>query len=746
MPSREIRTTLAIDGDKKFALAMKDAAREMRVMESELKLVAAEFKSTDDAQKYYSERSRILKDEVEHQKETVRALTKAVEESKEVFGKAARETNGYRIELNNAKSKLEDLKRASEQADKEVEEFGRDSKKVGRQIADGIGDGVEEAADEMDGMFDRISDGLESLKGMAGVQIAGQVGEFVINAAQALGSFVAVNADLNRQIAIAQFNVEQTGQNWDKINALAIRATAVTGDYEAALEAVSHLSQVGFDDVGLFGAAVDAIIGVSIRSQNALNFEGLAESFRESIKTKTPAGQYAEAIEAVLGEAAVDEVTKAFEGTKSTEELIEVALGYLTRAGAQTTTRDWMAENAELVDYTTKTTELTLAWAELAEELTPAVTEVISWLKTAVNETSNFVKEYKTARQGFVDLGTEIGETAGAAAAGILPESVRDAGKQTVYLDPTTGKLTDLETGEEVKGGLEQLAEDWTKFWTDFQNGWNLWKEAGKTVVGWVETGIADTKEWLSDPDGEVANFKTELENMWSQWEEAGQAAIDWIKNALETAFGWVGDLIDFFSYKETDPIYMENVGNSLDDLKAELGSFDDTRKRTAAENQAIFDKYDDNDLGVQKLYQEIDAMYRMLGMDFGVTLKTETEENGRSAGMAAADALSEAETSAETAGKNFGIAFGNGILRAQPEVMRNLAMMLGGINSVLNQPAGVPSYSVFSGAGGGNPNQTASNRGMAVLEIDGHTAGRLLYGGVSEEGARRTRTMITVG
>ena len=746
MPSREIRTTLAIDGDKKFAQAMKDAAQEMRVLQTELGAISAEFKETNDSQKYFAQRGDVLKRELAQQEEIVNALNGALKDSVEKYGAASREANGYRIQLNNAQAKMHDLRRASQQADKEMEEFGRDSKKVGRQIADGIGDGVEEAADEMDGMFDRISDGLESLKGMAGVQIAGQVGEFVINAAQALGSFVADNADLNRQIAIAQFNVEQTGQNWDKINTLAIRATAVTGDYEAALEAVSHLSQVGFDDVGLFGAAVDALAGIAIKTGNALSFESLAEGFRETIKTKTPAGSYAEAVEAVLGEAAADEVTKAFEGTKSTKELIEVALGYLTEAGAQTTMRDWVAENAELVDYTTKTTELTLAWAELAEELTPAVTEVISWLKTAVNETSNFVKEYKTARQGFVDLGTEIGETAGAAAAGILPESVRDAGKQTVYLDPTTGKLTDLETGEEVKGGLEQLAEDWTKFWTDFQNGWNLWKEAGKTVVGWVETGIADTKEWLSDPDGEVANFKTELENMWSQWEEAGQAAIDWIKNALETAFGWVGDLIDFFSYKETDPIYMENVGNSLDDLKAELGSFDDTRKRTAAENQAIFDKYDANDLGVQKLYQEIDAMYRMLGMNFGVTLKTETEENGRSAGMAAADALSEAETSAETAGENFGIAFGNGILRAQPEVMRNLAMMLGGINSVLNQPAGVPSYSVFSGAGGGNPNQTAANRGMAVLEIDGHTAGRLLYGGVSEEGARRTRTMITVG
>lgn len=725
MPTRDIRTTLTVDGDKKFAKAMKDAAQEMRVLKSELGEISAEFKETNDAQTYFAKRGDVLKRELAQQEEIINLLNGALKESIDKYGAASREANGYRIQLNNAQAKMHDLRRASQQADKEMEEFGRDSKKVGRQIADGIGDGVEEAADKMDGMFDNISASLESLKGMAGVSIAGQIGSFVVDAAQALGSFVADNADLNRQIAIAKFNVEQTGQNWDEINALAIRATAVTGDYDAALEAVSHLSQVGFDDVGLFGAAIDAIIGVSIRSQNALNFEGLAESFRESIKTKTPAGQYAEAIEAVLGEAAVDEVTKAFEGTKSTEELIEVALGYLTRAGAQTTTRDWMAENAELVEYTQKTAELTISWANLAKEVTPIVTEVTSWMVGIVDDMTAFVDGFNAGKKKREEFQEKYGIDLKSILLGILGPSVGP------YLEEA--KLAADERGAE-------LAE------AEIDTAWSMWEKAGKAAVEWVSTAVDNVEGWLSDPDGMLTDFSTKVETQWNQWKEAGQAAIDWIKNALETAFGWVGDLIDFFSYKETDPVYMDGMGSGLDDLKAELGSFDDTRKRTAAENQAIFDKYDANDLGVQKLYQEIDAMYRMLGMDFGVTLKTETEEDGRSAGMAAADALSEAETSAETAGENFGIAFGNGILRAQPEVMRNLAMMLGGINSVLNQPAGVPSYSVFSGAGGGNPNQTASNRGMAVLEIDGHTAGRLLYGGVSEEGARRTRTMITVG
>ena len=736
MPTREIRTTLAIDGDKKFAQAMKDAAQEMRVLQTELGAISAEFKETNDAQKYFAQRGDVLKRELAQQEEIVNALNGALKDSVEKYGAASREANGYRIQLNNAQAKMHDLRRASQQADKEMEEFGRDSKKVGRQIADGIGDGVEEAADEMDDMVQSIADSLESLKGMAGVSIAGQVGEFVVNAAQSLSSFVADNVDLNRQIAIAKFNVEQTGQNWDEINALAIRATAVTGDYDAALEAVSHLSQVGFDDVGLFGAAVDAILGVSIRTQNALNFEGLAESFRESIKTKTPAGQYAEAIEAVLGEAAVDEVTKAFEGTKSTEELIEVALGYLTRAGAQTTTRDWMAENAELVEYTQKQLEVTQGWASLAEDATWIVTEFMDLELWAIKELKKMVTNAETVYQDFL---TAMNDPEGTI---LNPEWNRKRNAEaypefanaleTGQFNTAEGTLNFFLEGlglkkpqEEQKLEIEMVNEDGSAETITLK----AISESASAIEA-AEKSVRNLYEMVGTADDWRSRSREDTLAMFEGFDLANEDVL-LLKNAVEE---WYATRAE---EKETNARLAESADAlaetaktdkmSVADLYEMVGTADDWQNRSRADTLAMFEGYDLANTDVQLLKSAVEEWYSIFGDG------TET-------------AMENAATTAETGGENFGLSFGNGILKAQPQVMRNLIMMLDGFNNILNQPAGAPGYSVYSGSGGGNPNQTASSRGMAVLEIDGHTAGRLLYGGVSEEGARRTRTMITVG
>lgn len=754
MPTRDIRTTLTVDGDKKFAKAMKDAAQEMRVLKSELGEISAEFKETNDAQTYFAKRGDVLKREIAKQEETINLLNEALKDSIDTYGKASREANGYRIQLNNAQAKMHDLRRASQQADKEMEEFGRDSKKVGRQIADGIGDGVEEAADGMDGMFSRISDGLESLKGMAGVQIGVQVASFVVDAAQALGSFVADNADLNRQMSFAKYNVEKAGFNWEEINKLAIRATAVTGDYETALEGISHLAQVGFKDADLVQVAVDALTGVSIMTGNALTFESLSESFRESIKTKAPTGAYAEAIEAVMGEAAVDEITKAFEGAKTPEDLIHIALGYLTEGGAQTAREEWETKNAEFISYQEKQIELSTKWAELATELTPIVTAFTDGMVTVVDAVIEWVKDAKEAIEWF---NTEFNEKIQPVITGAAEETAEGANLANDLVEQKNKQEAIKAAGGELagliyEGAEEKLAEELGSFEDIFGRGYDANMEIVQkydlTAPGVAE--IVDQIEALTEvmqtdtAEAEILRNTIALGFTGANIVSEGKEAFVEQNPGVAAFFGgfgkglgsfwsgmefWVNPskkLDEWFGTK-TKAEEAKIIAQSVAELYEMVGTSDDWQNRSRADTLAMFEGYDLTNTDVLLLKNAVEEWYSIFGDG------TET-------------AMENAATTAETGGENFGLSFGNGILKAQPQVMRNLAMMLGGINSVLNQPAGVPSYSVFSGAGGGNPNQTASNRGMAVLEIDGHTAGRLLYGGVSEEGARRTRTMITVG
>lgn len=724
MPTREIRTTLAIDGDKKFAQAMKDAAQEMRVLQTELGAISAEFKETNDAQKYFAQRGDVLKRELAQQEEIVNALNGALKDSVEKYGAASREANGYRIQLNNAQAKMHDLRRASQQADKEMEEFGRDSKKVGRQIADGIGDGVEEAADGMDGMFARISDGLESLKGMAGVQIGVQVASFVVDAAQALGSFVADNADLNRQMSFAKYNVEKAGFNWEEINQLAIRATAVTGDYETALEGISHLAQVGFKDADLVQVAVDALTGVSIMTGNALTFESLSESFRESIKTKAPTGAYAEAIEAVMGEAAVDEITKAFEGAKTPEDLIHIALGYLTEGGAQTAREEWETKNAEFLSYQEKQTELSTKWAELSTELTPIVTAFTDGMISVVDAVIEWVKDAKEAIEWF---STEFNEKIQPVITGAVEETAEGANLANDIVEQKNEQEAIKAAGGELagliyEGAEEKLTKELGSMEDIFGRGYDENMEIVKKY-DLTAPGVAEIVEQIEELT-EVMQTETAEGKLLRDTLTVAAIGANIANEIKETI---TGEEIEHGggagrSFGET-----EIIAKSVADLYEIVGTSDDWQNRSRADTLAMFEGYDLTNTDVLLLKNAVEEWYDF----FGDTTDT---------------ALENAATTAETGGENFGIAFGNGILKAQPHILASLGAIIASATSMLGMGVSTGSGYGSAGFGGGATNAAAANRGMAVLEIDGHTAGRLLYGGVSEEGARRTRTMITVG
>lgn len=671
MPVREIKTTLKIDGETKFKQALADAGREMQVLNSDLRAAKAEFAATGDEQRYLVQKSELLTSEVRQQEQIVEALGRAMREARDAYGDTARETDNYRIKLSNATAKMYDLRKASEEADRELKSFGRDSVRIGQQIENGIGDAAKEASDDLEDMFDKVSSDLGALKASIGVQTAIEIGGAVIDAWNAVSDFVADNNDLNRKKTQLIHNAEGYGISAEEIMELVSVIAGATGEMDSAMEAASNLAAAGFKDQEQRLATVRAMLGVYIASGSTLGISEIAESFLESINEGQATGTYAEALTKFAGMTS-EQVEGALSSAKTINERIELATAYLTEAGMQTKWTTYEASYSELLDYQHKQNELTLAWSELAEELTPLVTGITSGITVVVNHMTAFVDGFKT--------------------------------------------------------GVEKR----NQFLAD----------AGE----WLKTAVDDVAGMLSDPEGYLTDFATKVETQWNQWKEAGQAAIDWVKGALDTAFGWVDDLVDFFSHKESDPVYLETFGEGLDALKAELGSFEDTRNRTAAENQAIFDKYDANDLGVQKLYQEIDAIYRMLGMEFGVTLKETAAEDGKEAGNSLVEGMAESEENAKTAGKNFMIAVENGVIERAPHLYATLGTIMANAASILNQPVGVAGSSVYAGSGGGNPNQTAAAKSMAVLEIDGRTAGRLLYSGVSAEGARRTRTTMTIG
>ena len=106
---REIKTTIAVDGEQAFKRAINEANTSMKNLGTQLTLAQAQFRKDGDAMKLMETRSKALKGEIGQQEEIVRALEKAVTDSSKAYGENSEKTEKWEAELNRAKAKLINL-------------------------------------------------------------------------------------------------------------------------------------------------------------------------------------------------------------------------------------------------------------------------------------------------------------------------------------------------------------------------------------------------------------------------------------------------------------------------------------------------------------------------------------------------------------------------------------------------------------------------------------------------------------
>ena len=107
--AREIKTTIAVDGEAAFKRAINDANTSMRNLGTQLTLAQAQFKKDGDAMKLAETRSKALSSEIDQQEKIVAALEKAVEDSSKAYGENSEKAEKWQAELNRAKAKLVNL-------------------------------------------------------------------------------------------------------------------------------------------------------------------------------------------------------------------------------------------------------------------------------------------------------------------------------------------------------------------------------------------------------------------------------------------------------------------------------------------------------------------------------------------------------------------------------------------------------------------------------------------------------------
>ena len=102
MAERVIKTTIELDGEKAFKQAISGVNSELKVFDSELKLVASEFGTTGQGMKGLQATADVLTKKVEAQQAKVNALKTAVADSGKAYDEA-------KCKYSAAEQKLEEM-------------------------------------------------------------------------------------------------------------------------------------------------------------------------------------------------------------------------------------------------------------------------------------------------------------------------------------------------------------------------------------------------------------------------------------------------------------------------------------------------------------------------------------------------------------------------------------------------------------------------------------------------------------
>ena len=159
---------IGLEGEREFKRAITDINREMRVLGSEMKLVASSFDKNDKSAEALTARNQVLGKEIEAQKSKIETLRAALENSASSFGENDSRTKNWQIQLNNAGAELNRLEGELKANNDALSDFGNE--------VDGAGDDAKGAAKDagcLEGAVDDLGDEMNSTSGK--IRIFGDV-------------------------------------------------------------------------------------------------------------------------------------------------------------------------------------------------------------------------------------------------------------------------------------------------------------------------------------------------------------------------------------------------------------------------------------------------------------------------------------------------------------------------------------------------------------------------------------------
>lgn len=242
MPTPTIKTKIALDGEKEYKAALSDINSGLKVLDSEMKKVSAQFLDNGDSVEALSAKNDVLSRQISSQKEKIETLKAALQSSAQAYGESDSRTMKWQTSLNNAEADLSKLNHQLGENEKALEAAQRASQK-----STGLFGGLRDKFKSLTGESKGFGDAIGDVSGKLGVNLPGgaekalnSLGTINPAAVAAAGGFAALAAAIVKAEKALMDMTKKSAASADNILTL----SAQTGLSTKSLQEFSYASEL----------------------------------------------------------------------------------------------------------------------------------------------------------------------------------------------------------------------------------------------------------------------------------------------------------------------------------------------------------------------------------------------------------------------------------------------------------------------------------------------------------------------
>lgn len=498
---------IGVEGEREFKKALSGINEEMKLLGSEMKLVASEFDANDKSVDALSAKYGVMSKEVDAQRQKVDTLKDALAAASKEFGENDKRTKSWQKQLNLATADLNNMQKELRETKDELDNAGKNTSSFGDKLKDSL----KKAASELKSFGSGLASVGEkakkfSDKGLKGLKTAAVAG----GAALAGLATAAISAANNVAAAGDQIDKESQKLNMSR---------------EAYQEWSYVLSQNGAD-IAQLGSGMEALVdkmkAAGEGSEEITGMFGELGVSMDALKTATP-------------EEAFEMVVQGLQGMTDETRKAQIAQELLGGSGA------------ELMPLLNSTAEATEKLKQEAHDLGMVMSD--DAVDAAVKYTDSVDKMKRVGTALFQNITSEL-----------LPGF-------TMITDGLVGLATGQEDAtSKIKDGVKDIVENVREMLPMVLD---VIREVLPLLVTAIVESLPLLIETLTEVGGELATTLVEaLKENWPAIKEAGLELVHGLWEGIKGAGAWlweqlsgwasgiVGDIKDFFGIQSPSKVF----------------------------------------------------------------------------------------------------------------------------------------------------------------------------------------------